>query len=307
MIHSVIVTNDLDESIELVLSDPQPSGLIVKSIDGLGPSKATINTTQLASSDGSVYNSARKEEKNIVFNLLYLEDSETNLIETSRLRTYKYFPLKKLVTLTFIMDHRIAEIQGYVESNEATIFDQQSGCQISIICPTPFFTTSDRSMELNGVESHFEFPFSNESLTENLINLGELVYSVGTEYYYDGDAETGVYIIIHANDTATNFSIYNSVTRNKMDFDTSKMAAITKDGVTSLISGDTLEISTVVGNKFITLTRNGKQYNVMAMLPKNEIDWLTVRKGINVFGYMAESGGANLSITIQTHILYEGV
>lgn len=307
MIHEVIVTNDFGESLELVLTDPQPSGLIVKSIDGLGPSKATINTTQLASSDGSVYNSARKEQKNIVFNFLYLEDSETKLVETSRLKTYKYFPLKKLVTLTFVMDHRIAEIQGYVESNEATIFDQQSGCQISIVCPTPFFTTSDRSMNLNGVESYFEFPFSNESLTENLINLGELVYATGTEYYYDGDAETGIYIVIHATGAVTNFSIYNSVTRNKMDFDTSKIAAVTKDGINNLTTGDTLEISTVVGNKFVRLTRAGKEYNVMAMLPKNEIDWLTVRKGANVFGYTAESGGADLQISIQTRILYEGV
>ena len=307
MIHSVVVTNDLGETIELELSRPELSGLIIKQIDGLGPSKANINTTQLASSDGSVYNSARKEQKNIVFNLLYLEDSETALVETTRLKTYKYFPLKKLITLTFNTDHRVATIQGYVESNEPTIFDKQSGCQISVVCPTPFFTSSDRDVKLNGVDPLFSFPFSNESLTEKLINLGEMVYSVGTTYEYDGDAETGVYIVIHATGVCENFAIYNSVTKNRMDFDTSKIQAVTKDGVNHIANGDTVEISTVSGNKFVNLIRDGKTYNVMAMLPKNQIDWLTVRKGPNVFGYVAEVGGSNLELTIQTHVLYEGV
>ena len=42
MIKSVTVVNHLGESLKLDLASPEKSGFIVKSIEGLGPVKATL-------------------------------------------------------------------------------------------------------------------------------------------------------------------------------------------------------------------------------------------------------------------------
>ena len=66
MIRSVTVTNYLGDSIQLELMRPEKSGLIIKSIEGLGPSDAAINMTELSTNDGALYNSARLNKRNIV-------------------------------------------------------------------------------------------------------------------------------------------------------------------------------------------------------------------------------------------------
>ena len=54
MIKSITITNYLGESIKIFLAQDNPDhGLLIKSIEGLGPAKANINTTNLATNDGS--------------------------------------------------------------------------------------------------------------------------------------------------------------------------------------------------------------------------------------------------------------
>ena len=69
MIRAVTVTNYLGESKRFELAFPEKSGFAVQSISGLGPSKADINTTEISTNDGSLYNSARVNSRNIVMSL----------------------------------------------------------------------------------------------------------------------------------------------------------------------------------------------------------------------------------------------
>ena len=55
MIKSVTVVNHLGESLKLDLASPEKSGFIVKSIEGFGPVKATVNTTKMSTTDGALY------------------------------------------------------------------------------------------------------------------------------------------------------------------------------------------------------------------------------------------------------------
>lgn len=59
MIRAVTFTNYLGDSIRLDLARPEESGFIIKSVTGLGPGKANINTTEIATNDGSLFNSSR--------------------------------------------------------------------------------------------------------------------------------------------------------------------------------------------------------------------------------------------------------
>lgn len=302
MIKSITVTNYLGDSLKLELTKPEKSGFIVETMSGLGAGKATINTTEVATNDGSLYNSARVSSRNITLGLRFLYDPT---IEDVRQRSYKYFPLKKKVTLQIETDNRLSEIEGYVESNEPDIFSKEEGADISIICPFPFFysASGDQTTIFSGVEPVFEFPFSNESLESKLLIMGEIQNKTENVVVYEGDVETGVTITIHALGEATNITIYNVSTRESMFIDTAKLESLTGSGI---VAGDDIVICTVKGQKSIRLVRQGDTTNILNCLGKNA-DWFQLSKGDNIFAYTADTGTTSLQFKIENKILYEGV
>lgn len=305
MIKSVTITNHLGESIKIVLSEANPEhGMIIKKIDGLGPAKANINMTDLATNDGSLYNSSRLNARNITMQILLTEAPD---IETSRQRTYKYFPIKKPVEFLIELDHRIAKTTGYVESNEPDIFSKEEEISISLICDDPYFYSAGKdgvtSTTFYDVEPLFEFVFENESLGENLIEFGEIRNETLKTLYYEGDAEIGIIMTIHAVGAIRNITIYNIDTREHMMIDTDKIEKITGQG---LIAGDSVIISTVRGKKSVTLLRDGYYTNVLNSLSRDS-DWLQLTKGGNTFAFVCEEGSENLELTIENQIIYEGV
>lgn len=304
MIHSITVTNYLGNTIKLELTKPELSGFIVESIDGLGPVKANINTVEVATNDGSIFNSARLNTRNPVLNLIFLE-SGTESIEDIRHKLYKYFPIKKKVKLLIETDNRTSETEGYVEQNEPTIFSNQEGCQISIICPYPYFYSAGASnvTVFSGVKSMFEFPFSNESLTEPLLIMGEIIPQTEQVVYYNGDAEIGIKIVINATGEASDITILNVDTREVISINTDKLSSLTGSGI---VAGDEITISTIKGNKSITLFRNGAYTNILNCLDKNA-DWFQLVKGNNTFSFTAKSGVQNLQVRIENRVIYEGI
>ena len=176
MINSIIVTNHLEESIKLELRFPERSGFLVQDITGLGPGKANINMTELSTTDGSVYNSAKINARNIVITIKLMANPT---VEVMRQLSYKYFPIKKRIRLVIETDNRTCEIYGYVETNEPNMFSSKSTTQISVICPDPYFySTGEEGITITvlaGIEALFEFPFSSEVSSKNAWNR---VYSL---------------------------------------------------------------------------------------------------------------------------------
>lgn len=304
MIRSIIVTNYLGDSIELELARPDKSGFAVTSVTGIGPGTATINTTDISTNDGALYNSARVDSRNIVLGITYLWK---NSIEEARHLSYKYFPLKNKCTLRFVTDTRECEIDGYVESNDPDMFTSDETTEISVICPNPFFYSAGDNAEARtdfwNVEPMFEFPFSNESLTEPLLIMGEILTYYAKNIPYYGDADIGVTMTIHAYGTAKNISIYNTDTRETMTINTDRIKTITG---TAFGTGDDIEISTVKGNKYIKLLRGGIYTNILNCLDK-DADWFQLHRGNNNFAYSAESGATNIRFVIKNRLYYEGV
>lgn len=164
MIKSFAVTNDLNERLDLVLNDPWQSGIVVKSVEGLGPGKVTVHMRDVANGDGGFYGGSRTPVRNIVLNLAFTGSPS---IEDSRLLTYRYFPVKKQVILTVVTDNNEVSIDGYVESNEPDIFSNLEGCQISILCPNPYFYTErDQLSTSSGIFPMLEFPIDNELIED---------------------------------------------------------------------------------------------------------------------------------------------
>ena len=304
MIRAVTVTNYLGESKRFELAFPEKSGVIIQKISGLGPSKADINVTETSTNDGALFNSAHVTARNIVLSLKLLPNPQ---VEDTRQETYKYFPIKQRVTLIVETDNRICETYGYVESNEPDIFNKSETTQISIVCPDSYFYSSGSNgtdvTTFYGAESSFEFPFSNESTTQKLIMFGSIKNTTEEVVYYSGDAEVGIVIKIHAVAEVKNITIYNAKTREIMRIDTTKLERLTGNGI---IAGDEIIISTIKGDKSVTLLRNGIYTNILNCLDKNS-DWFQLVKGDNIFYYTADEGVYNMYFRIENKKVYEGV
>lgn len=301
MIKSIEVTNYLGESIKLMLNRPEETGIVIHDIQGLGPGKADINIGESSTGDGGTYNSSRLQSRNITFGLTFLF---APTIEKVRHLTYKYFPIKKRVKLVVETDLRTSEIYGYVESNDPDIFSSKQTTQISIICPDPYFYSRKiQNTVFSGVEALFEFPFSNESLIEPLIEMSALQVEQQQTVLYEGDAEVGITIFIHAVGGATNLTIYNVNTRESMSISSSRLLELTGDDIHA---GDDITISTVRGAKSVTLYRDGEYFNILNCLDRRS-DWFSLTRGDNVLLYTADEGDSNLQFRIENRIAYEGV
>lgn len=302
MIKSIKVTNPKGESLVLDLFHPEKSGLIVRSISGLGPPKANINSTDLATADGALYSSARASTRNIVFNLQFMF---APTIEDSRQLTYKYFPLKKLVKIEVETDNRSLETSGYVESNQPDIFSKEETTQISILCLNPFFYDPNPSVtQFATVTPTFEFPFSNESTSESLIEFGTINLDTRSTIDYVGDVDTGVLITIHAlGSVSGSLTIYNVETQEKMVIDLAKIKTlIGKD----YGSGDDIIISTVSGDKYVQVLHDGKYTNAIAAIEK-VADWFQVSVGRNIFNFTVTKGIENLVMSFSYRNAYGGI
>lgn len=324
MIKSMTVTNYLGESLKIVLADDEPaSGLLITKIDGLGPAKATINKTDLATTDGSLFNSSKLTERNIVITFL-LERSfpeptdnleQTHNIENTRQRTYKYFPSKRQVTLSFETDNRNARVVGWVESNEPDIFSKDESQVISIICPDPYFYSNERGysphvVEFSGLSDEFEFPFSNESLEDKLLVFGNISPVVTKSFAYYGDQETGIKMILHfVNNVNTNIRIDKRKPSDPNEImssfllDVEKFTALMETG---FLNGDSIVVDTTMGNKRITLERNGLRYNILNAVSRDS-DWFQLDKGTNTFYMTAFGNEQSLTFRIENYVLYEGI
>lgn len=302
MIKTVTAINYLREEVKIKLSDMSPShGLIITDMSGLGPPKANINTTTISSGDGSIYNSARLDDRNITIKLLFVDAPS---IEAARQNTYRYFPVKKPITLKIDTDNRSVYTVGYVESNEPTIFSDKESCQISIICPdSHFYSNTLNETVFCGIEPDFEFPFSNESLSENLLNFGNIMINKARNIYYDGDDEIGIVIKIHALGDISDITIWNTKTKEKMKIYADKLKTITGS---ALKNGDDIIINTEDGYKSVKLLREGKYTNIINCIDRFS-DWFKLSKGSNTMAFEADAGNNNIVFKIENKISYEGI
>lgn len=307
MVKEVTITNYLGNEMTYSFDNPtidDKTGLFITEIEGLGPVKATVNMTQLATADGDIYNSSRLAGRNIVIKARF---TYADTIEEARLMSYKYFPIGHKLKFKIKTENRLAETEGYVESNEPNIFSKESDMQVSVLCESPFFFSVDedgkQQTNFSNVVAMFEFPFSNESLTDPLLEFGRIINKKENTVYYDGDAETGCVIHLHAIGNVEMVNIYNIKTGEKMVLDTDKLETLTGN---KIIYGDTITISTVKGNKYITLLRNGVTYNILNILGK-DTEWFQLARGDNLFAYTAEYGEQNVQFMVEAQIIFEGV
>lgn len=303
MIRSISSMNHKSETIKMELASPETSGFIVQNVTGLGPVKSNIYISEFGSSDGGYFQSSRMPSRTILLDLGFYGAN----IERVREKAYRYFPVKKKVQLTIETTEKTLTIDGFVESNEPNIFSSAESTMVSIRCPDPYFRLTGDGSELSDTvgtnQPLFEFPFSNESLTQPLLEFGTVQSYIEKNLYYSGDGENGVKMRVNFYGPATNPRFYIRNTNQKLGINTVHIEALTGKPITS---GDIIDINTMRGEKSITLTRGDNTYTIVGAISPDST-WLYVDRGDNVFTYQADSGFANMIVSITTTPLYLGV
>ena len=305
MIKLITITNPNGEELTINLDDIEPeSGLFITGIEGLGPVKADINMTELAAKDGSKYNSSRANGRNIVMKVRFIYASS---IEEVRLLTYKYFPLKKRIKFHIETENRIAEVDGYIESNEPDIFSLEESATISIMCESAWFKDASEDgiqiIDFSDIVPLFEFEFEDDDEESPTIEFSSLEIKRENVVTYNGDTDNGFIMRMFIEGPVTNPSIYNIETLESIKIDTTKVAAIVGSAVKG---GDEIRINSIQNEKSVTLIREGRTYNILNALDVNAA-WFVLHPGDNLFGYTADSGELNIVFRIESQILLQGV
>lgn len=282
--YKLSVENEKGEALNLSSNE----NYIVYKVDGLAPPQITINSSVNFSQDGSVINSTKMENRNLVIYMTIQGD-----IESNRINLYKYFPPKKTVKIYFSNGSRNVFIEGTVELIECNLFAKKQIAQISIICPKPYFKDVDvLTTAFSDVSSLFSFPFA---ISKDGVEISAITTNVRKLIVNTGDVPTGIIIeLFAAAGQVVNPVIYDVMKRTKIKMNM------------TLLQSDMIRINTNVGEKSIELVRSGITSNAMGYMSPDST-WLQMGTGDNVFTYGCDSGGSNLQITFKTNYLYSGV
>lgn len=265
------------------------SNYYVTDVSGLTPPATTINTAKAGIIDGTFFNSASVEERNIVISLTINGD-----IEANRQKLYRIFPRKTACTVYFKNANRDVKIKGYVETIECDPFVMREKAQISIICPRPYFEDlATIYAELAATLAMFEFPFAIEE--DNPIPFSEATDYPIAEIMNEGDAESGCIISIEVNDTIQGIKIINTSTQQFFYLDS------------AFVDHDKITVSTISGQMGVTRERGGTKTNILNYVGANST-WLRLAPGVNYFTYTIDDGDTeDVEITFEATTLYGGV
>lgn len=281
---SLKIQNINGEIFELTHNSPN---YYVTRVDGLTPPPTAVNTATAGTIDGSFFNSARVEQRNLVITVVINGD-----IEANRQLLYKIFPRKTKCTVFFKNENRDVKIEGYVEALEGDLFSVREQMQISIICPRPYFQALETLYtELSKILALFEFPFS----IWDPIPFSEILEVPIAIIDNTGDAACGTIIDIDFKGNATGLKIANTTAQTYFELDY------------TFQDNDRVTINTNSGQMGVTLQRAGVKINLLNYVTQGST-WLRILPGENQFTYTLASGDAeDVIIHFTTALLYGGV
>lgn len=245
-------------------ADPRFS---VINVDGLNPVSTTINTSA-NSGDGSIFNSAFLQPRNIVITVVFNGD-----IEDTRKALYSVFPLKSQITLRVKNKNYDVSIKGYVEAIDIAMFSQRQQAQVSIICPDPFFVNSGSTVSQSSVVSGVP--------TITITNAG--------------DFEVGFYLNVTFTGNVENLNVRNTTTGKSFIVSA------------SFQNNDNFILRTQRNELSVQRWRSGVTATLLSSVGKGS-DWIRLIKGDNTLTITTTSGMTNIgTAAMLVYALYGGV
>ena len=245
-------------------------------LTGTGPPPATINRAKVAVADGTRYNSATMDERNLLLTVYMVQD-----IARARRNLYRWLSSKKYVKVYYQEDDLNVYCEGYVETAEVNPWEQEQNLHASIVCPMPFWRdVAETYTDASVVSNLLEFPFSTDAVGIELSieNVGN-----STIIQNNGTVTTGVSFLITATIHTLRPRIYNMDTGEYIGF------------YVEMQAGDQLEVCTITGQKSVTFIRDGVRTNyINTVMPGST--WLQMAPGANEYSYTVDDGECQLGI-----------
>lgn len=275
------VENEKGQTMELT-NNP---AYIVYNVLGMDPTDAVINTNRNASTDGSVFNSAYIDNKEITLTMALNYPAEAN-----RINLYRYFKNKKSIKLFFKTDSRDVFIDGYCQRVNVNFFEKKEIAQITILCTNPYFKSKNaKTVQISQIQSLFEFPFS----IQTPIPFSE-ISNTSHEIVNNGDIKVGAIFRITANGFVDAPKIIN--------VDTNEYFLITA----GMSAGEVIEINTIQ-NEHSVLMGDGQSMSDYIYGMSINSTWLELDVGENHFSATADSNPENMDVEVEFRAFYEGV
>lgn len=273
MLTKVEVRTDQGALLTLSMQDVS-NGYIIEEIEGLDPVKATLVSSSFAQMDGSQYQAARRENRDIRLRLGLEPDFVTTTVWGLRRRLYEFFMPKSRVNLRFFLSSGLTvDISGRVESFDTPLFTKEPAVDITLVCFDPdFYDPTVATVSGN----------TTAGTTETLIN-------------YEGSVDTGLLFTLNVNRDLSAFSFYHRPpdgSLRQLDF------------AASLVNADVLTINTVPGAKEVSRVRSGTKTSSLYAVSAYS-NWITLAPGANYIRLYAE--GAAVPFTIDYTNKYGGL
>lgn len=262
----------------------------IDNVTGLNPPAASISLSENIG-DGDEFVHERTGSRNIVINMAI-----KGIVEQNRLELYQCVQNGKYIKLYLSTNSKNVWIEGRVESTEIDSFQQLTTCQISVICPDPWFKDVEETINsINTVHPKFHFPF--HIVDPIPFSIYETIQVL--DLINEGNVSSGMTIEITAKGTVVNPIIYNRETSEFIGLGST-------DNPYTMQPKDKIVITTHTNNKRVKLIRNAVETNIFNYLTPNST-FLTVDSGDNVFTYSADDGNEYLDITFKHYSNYEGI
>lgn len=277
-IDKVEVTNSQGNLLILSLEDTS-NGYVVEDVDGLGPVKAAIASSAFAGLDGVQYQSSRRDGRSITIKLSYDPDFSNNeTVDELRDHLYHFFMTDTMIDLAIYKKNGLTvKISGLVESCEPAIFTADPEMVISVFCFNPNFISVD--------------PVTIHDLLTTIDTVGHVIPVAGT-------VKRGLdSISFTAPKALSEFTIYHTAPNGKLY--TMLVSA-------PLLTGDVVNIRTVVREKTITLTRSGVTTSLLYAVSPQSV-WTLLEPGENLLYLKASDTGPSSPVLLEFTNHYGGL
>ena len=265
MFSKLEATNSQGSLLTLQLGDDS-TGINIEDITGLDPVKATIVTQSNATQDGAVYQSSRRDTRNIVITLELDPDPTVTDMLTLRRSVYDIFTPEDYISLKFYVDDTDDAtedgylIYGHVESCSSPMFVQDPIVTISVINENPDFY---------------------DPVVKTVTGMTTADVA-STDMGYLGTVSSGFVATINVNASCSDITMYYTDPAGN---------TWTMDFAYALLAGDVVTISTIPGNKYANLVRAGVTTSVLYAVSPQSV-WPQLAKGSNHLQFHAAGAGS---------------
>ena len=261
---------------------------ILAGAEGLHGIDVSISESESPYTDGSTIEMVKALPRGIELDFILCGNIEESInFFTSIVKS------KQMVTLKDESSKGEIAVKGVASISPYSRMMQTCRLTLSIYCGQPYWEDLRNMVaEISDALGLLNFPMAGQYFTEAGRPFGVLNTDQQKTFVNDGDTDVGMIITINT---------YGEAKNPRISCSSGSQNGWWMQLNTTLEDDDEVEISTVRGNKYITI--NGSEIHngepVTNFLEFNGNDWLQLEQGSNTFNITAESGSRNLHYSMM--------